>query len=1147
MDPSGYNGPGPPPTSSGIEEDVPSTFTLITGSMSEAKNARPVHICETCGPSKKFTRAEHLQRHQLSHQPRSSYFRCTFPGCGRNFVIAQLLANHSKRHEQDKANRMVAHHEDQGKAQMKQTITDTNENSHLTKSTTDDKILHAFISMFVKKLGVELPQRIRGHQLVTLKSTLPDLLESFVSRCIYMDAKFVRNRTLYLLHRFGSEACEPIIKTFENKVEGNEMDQESQLAGDARRILDKIPLWHSEEDEPESSPVNRIPRDDDASTATYSGDFTAARESLYDLYESPAYTWLRNSILRELQLETPGSNDRRCRIRRRILSNLGELNDSGHVVHNRLSFRVTWIAEFLAFQEYNIPAHEALSRVIVLTGVERQAYATTCLQYVQMVWPDFGAQVLDLYISMLRNSIGTVSECTLFDRTHLTGTVRSGGKEADIIVTGGCDSIAEVGEQIAWLNTALQFSPIDNGVDCQFPSCSFSLSDAEFEPIDSNITNKGSCTIIPGRYPSISLTSTSGQCWMNLFGNPVLVGGYPIPRRAEPGTGIEIPLNMMAALAHARKITKFTKSIFIKGLSTILIPTRRTDDSIIWHMVFNEDGSHISFSDARTRPYLNTHLEDLTFGDLETSRHILGWSANVENVAGTPGAHYSIGWSGLNRPRPGLVFDRITITGGMFITGGVSMLIGKKDRAVHIRSRNDYTMRMKWIAKKFVVLYDVQGRRAWLVDGASALLHLVRASLKHDSEDDFKSLFLYDSSELQESDHQGTGKSASISVLTNEQNQSLALYAQPEDTKEEVKIDGIGARSSVLSKTKTNYCLKDRIEDICDVLEEIIVHQVNVLTQDGVSTRCKSINRRHLEGFDFMDIAANEDPSWPRMATLKTTGRGWVDFTRAIHAITLFGTGFGDLIRPLEGKAAACASCCYNTPVPKGQDHLAVCVPELQEILKKRGSKETTPWRLVDNIYWHNPDRTFEPCQCSKSRLPKHDRVQVLLPVTFPKLWARGFKSPADLSLTPRGAFIFGHSWRFPLRWNDKGDPEEGHPDQDMQEMVASFDDSGVGMSADSSSAGASIGSSPSHSSDANSTDPGEAGPADTKPDDEGRSAKRRRLFAPPRPQEQEAATLNRATDGGQSPKMSREGLSRSLINNLRGKKIDKHGKGRAG
>ncbi len=395
--------------------------------------------------------------------------------------------------------------------------------------------------------------------------------------------------------------------------------------------------------------------------------------------------------------------------------------------------------------------------------------------------------------------------------------------------------------------------------------------------------------------------------------------------------------------------------------------------------------------------------------------------------------------------------------GGMFVTGGVSCILGKKDKAVSVRRRNDYVMRLKWISKKFVVLYDVLDRRAWMVDGVSALLHLVRASLKKDETDPFKDLSLYDESRLQEAPEPGTGKTASIFVLTDENNTSLPLYAKPSSTKEETSRHDTGTQSRIISLTQSNYTLRERIENICDTLEQMIAHQADVSTQDGVGFRITKTVRRQLEGFDFMDVATDEDPIWPHATTLRATGRGWVDFTRAIHAVTLFGSGFGELFRPRETSTAACAGCQLDVEVPKGQDYLAVCAPDLQDIIQRRGSKNVMPWRLVDDIYWHTPDKTFEACQCAKFPASSHDRVQVLLPSSFPKLLGRKLKSPNSIALdgAPRGALLFEHSRRFPLLWRDYGVPVEGEPEfQEVAELEASFNDSGIGTSLEGSSVG---------------------------------------------------------------------------------------------
>ena len=410
---------------------------------------------------------------------------------------------------------------------------------------------------------------------------------------------------------------------------------------------------------------------------------------------------------------------------------------------------------------------------------------------------------------------------------------------------------------------------------------------------------------------------------------------------------------------------------------------------------------------------------------------------------GSPSANYSIAWSQLPKTHQGCAFEKVTISGGQFVSAGASFLIGKKDNPVFVRARDDYLSQLRWISKKFVILYDVGDRRAWMVDGVSALLHLVRASLKQNQEDDFTDLFLFDPRDLVEADPGRVGKAAAIAVLTNDRNRNIRLHRGPDDSYEEETTKQGGGIERVTKRKTTFYCFKDRVDHIYHILEQMIAHQSQVDSQDGVGFKVKTSPRRQLEGFDFMDIASDEDPLWPRVMTLASMGVGWVDFARAMHAITLFGHGFGDLFKSSSDSQI----CAHWNEVPKGLDYLAVCVSDVKEILKKRGCTISNPWRLVDDIRWHNPEKIFGPCKRSrKSAMQKCcDRAQVLLPSRLPSLWARNYRSPSRLE--DAGAVIFGHNRKLPLRWGDSGDPEEGEPSASNENLSVSPSDSGIGSS----------------------------------------------------------------------------------------------------
>lgn len=66
----------------------------------------------------------------------------------------------------------------------------------------------------------------------------------------------------------------------------------------------------------------------------------------------------------------------------------------------------------------------------------------------------------------------------------------------------------------------------------------------------------------------------------------------------ETQPGLEIPLNVMAALLDEERVNTFRNRLYIKGINAMLVPTKRFDDIILWHLLLNEDGSHISYLDS---------------------------------------------------------------------------------------------------------------------------------------------------------------------------------------------------------------------------------------------------------------------------------------------------------------------------------------------------------------------------------------------------------------------------------------------------------------------------------------------------------------------------------------------------------------------
>lgn len=214
--------------------------------------------------------------------------------------------------------------------------------------------------------------------------------------------------------------------------------------------------------------------------------------------------------------------------------------------------------------------------------------------------------------------------------------VQKSGNMLAVKAQGPSDYAAEVGQQLGWLGSALHVSPSTNAISY----CSPVVNEIR-RPIPLFVGepwSDGSEAWFEIRFvldqTDVISDSLNGQCWHGLFRNPVVARGYPIPRRSEYNTGLDIPLNILARLAQAHRATMFDGKMVIKGFSTMLVPTKRTEDMLIWHLLFNNDQRHISYGDHRVSSTQELYDESATVNDLERCRNILGWASVASNHAG---------------------------------------------------------------------------------------------------------------------------------------------------------------------------------------------------------------------------------------------------------------------------------------------------------------------------------------------------------------------------------------------------------------------------------------------------------------------------------------------------------------------------------
>jgi hypothetical protein len=363
---------------------------------------------------------------------------------------------------------------------------------------------------------------------------------------------------------------------------------------------------------------------------------------------------------------------------------------------------------------------------------------------------------------------------------------------------------------------------------------------------------------------------------------------------------------------------------------------------------------------------------------------------------------------------------------------GAGMTFGKwdKNRPLYLNRDTCFTRRIHFARSIYVVLYDTSDRRGWLIDGASALLHIVRAQLSCKR---ISSSQLFQLQDFEYPVSKG-GPDVSMNILLLEKNLKLPIF---EEWDEEVYIIG-ESEVQETKKRKVSWTLKNLIEETWGILEQIHEHQVKQLATPGLGLRCTT--RDMLEGFGFMDIVEGDNPLRPRVTMLKSSGRGWVDLTRKLRAITLMARGLGELIVPANSLHGLCPT--WGS-VPKRHDYLASCTWLLREICDKGGNEDSNPLELFDGIYWHKGGNLFEPCaNCQKSAFGSQcDRVQVLLPPSL------GHKTHPKPFANVAGGVIFGRSSRYKWKWPRVGEPVQmNSSDHDLSSDEEEYD-SGIGTS----------------------------------------------------------------------------------------------------
>lgn len=198
----------------------------------------------------------------------------------------------------------------------------------------------------------------------------------------------------------------------------------------------------------------------------------------------------------------------------------------------------------------------------------------------------------------------------------MTKNIHVNLSDMKISVTGSDGFIVVVGQQLAWLGAVCRDS-VGGLAHCytRFTETTPSGHVDLTRPIFSLRYE-----VTPIQHQELS------SCWNELVGDSVVASGFPIARREQVAIGLEISLEIMAALAQIPLATCFRGGYVLKGRSLAFVPVRRGPNFIQWHL-FNKVGGRISYHELDANFPDRLSAQELDEDGLLTTRSFLGWCA----------------------------------------------------------------------------------------------------------------------------------------------------------------------------------------------------------------------------------------------------------------------------------------------------------------------------------------------------------------------------------------------------------------------------------------------------------------------------------------------------------------------------------------
>ena len=470
------------------------------------------------------------------------------------------------------------------------------------------------------------------------------------------------------------------------------------------------------------------------------------------------------------------------------------------------------------------------------------------------------------------------------------------------------------------------------------------------------------------------------SCWFPLFANSVIALDFPTAHRTNGEKGIEVPFEIMVALAGAQYLVEYEGTTILKGSSCMLVPIQNYHDSIQWHLVSAFELDHI-----QQRPWLSnaqcTTRVSVQITEMRTKRAFLGWCEKAEICLGTRDIDYrTIDYTKLLQYVTKIRISEFTVSlqipaGPIGLTLGAGFQFGTRDYNVYNTGRGTLQDVIRQAENTPVVLYDESEKRGWLVPASGVILHMLHTRYHRPA-------------------------------FQREEQLTELIHANPQNG---FAAAGIALKESTTVRESTTASHQrgvsfwhEAVFELWDQLKGIrMLHAINVDIGSLVAFPRLLLGEEEIGGWEYMDIVEQNYEIRKKRVVVQNSNGGWVKLARNINCPVVVANGLTEIIRPASG-----SQCCRSwMRLPTGKDYLGASTTVLQGLYNRAGSSSDYQYLTMrpSRIQWHSPEgsnlfRVCEsPCRCK----PLQRLVQRAI-------FTGSISHPKRLEMD--GAVIFGYS-----------------------------------------------------------------------------------------------------------------------------------------